>query len=161
MENYPLNFAGKCFAKFGRNTFRWTWREYFLLNIGKHFPPNLAGWWGHDVRDTCDVRRDCACCITGFFDPTHPNADADFLFFFRQEFQIIIAIKCSIARTMHNKLSSQGAGISTAVFSILQLWQMLGKTFSGYQPPKMAVTMDYCPANSTSQVIESLTNNDR
>ncbi|KAM7304201.1 sodium-coupled monocarboxylate transporter 1 [Ixodes scapularis] len=47
-----------------------------------------------------------------------------------------------------------GAGISTTVFSILQLWQMLGKTFSGYQPPKMAVTIDYCPANSTSQECE-------
>ncbi|CAN7992884.1 unnamed protein product [Ixodes hexagonus] len=53
-----------------------------------------------------------------------------------------------------------GAGIATTLFSILQLWQTLGKTFSGFQLPKMSVTMDYCPANDTSQATETMPNHD-
>ncbi|KAH9381971.1 hypothetical protein HPB48_023051 [Haemaphysalis longicornis] len=44
---------------------------------------------------------------------------------------------------------SKGAGISTLIMLILQLVVMWQAIHSGTTPPRMPVTLDYCPVNST------------
>uniref|UniRef100_A0A6B0VCX3 Putative na+iodide/myo-inositol/multivitamin symporter n=1 Tax=Ixodes ricinus TaxID=34613 RepID=A0A6B0VCX3_IXORI len=45
--------------------------------------------------------------------------------------------------------NSKGAVTSTILVLALQLWALIGKFSSGPRPPKMAVTLDSCPANFT------------
>ncbi|XP_077506143.1 sodium-coupled monocarboxylate transporter 1-like [Amblyomma americanum] len=42
-----------------------------------------------------------------------------------------------------------GASIATTLFSCLVIWQAVGKTFSGVRFPKMPVTTERCPLNTT------------
>ncbi|CAN7990162.1 unnamed protein product [Ixodes pacificus] len=46
-------------------------------------------------------------------------------------------------------VNSKGAGVATLLTTTFQLWHMSEKLRLGIRPPRMPVTMDYCPGNIT------------
>ncbi|XP_040077877.3 sodium-coupled monocarboxylate transporter 2 [Ixodes scapularis] len=46
-------------------------------------------------------------------------------------------------------VNSKGAGVATLLTTTFQLWHMSEKLRLGVRPPRMPVTMDYCPGNIT------------
>ncbi|CAN7992861.1 unnamed protein product [Ixodes hexagonus] len=49
-------------------------------------------------------------------------------------------------------INSKGAGIATLLTTIFQLWHINEKIRLGIQPPRMPVTVDYCPGNMTTML---------
>ncbi|XP_037560178.1 sodium-dependent multivitamin transporter-like isoform X1 [Dermacentor silvarum] len=55
--------------------------------------------------------------------------------------------------------NSKGAGAAACLTIAFQVWHMIGRMYSGILPPRMPVTLDYCPDNTTDfDVIDYSTN---
>lgn len=55
--------------------------------------------------------------------------------------------------------NSKGAGAAACLTIAFQVWHMIGRMYSGILPPRMPVTLDYCPDNTTDfNVIDYSTN---
>ncbi|XP_054922355.1 uncharacterized protein [Dermacentor andersoni] len=52
---------------------------------------------------------------------------------------------------------SKGAGVATSVTAAFQLWHMTQVIRIGKTPPRMPVSLDYCPGNHTSDTTSSNT----
>ncbi|XP_049516312.1 sodium-dependent multivitamin transporter-like isoform X2 [Dermacentor silvarum] len=53
----------------------------------------------------------------------------------------------------------RGAGAAACLTIAFQVWHMIGRMYSGILPPRMPVTLDYCPDNTTDfDVIDYSTN---
>lgn len=50
---------------------------------------------------------------------------------------------------------SKGAGVATSVTAAFQLWNITHVIRSGKTPPRMPVSLDYCPGNHTSNTLVS------
>ncbi|KAM7305005.1 putative sodium-dependent multivitamin transporter [Ixodes scapularis] len=46
--------------------------------------------------------------------------------------------------------NAKGTATAALICTVLQMWHSIGKSLSGIEPPRMAVTIDRCPPNTTS-----------
>ncbi|KAL1473531.1 hypothetical protein MTO96_038598 [Rhipicephalus appendiculatus] len=61
--------------------------------------------------------------------------------------------------TLFPFVHSKGAGVATALTAAFQLWHMTHTLRTGRTPPRMPVSLDYCPGNHTPNTISSNTSN--
>uniref|UniRef100_A0A0K8RMF7 Putative na+:iodide/myo-inositol/multivitamin symporter n=1 Tax=Ixodes ricinus TaxID=34613 RepID=A0A0K8RMF7_IXORI len=50
-------------------------------------------------------------------------------------------------------VNAKGAAVSAIFTMALQIWAVAGKLEAGIHPPRMPVTLDYCPQNITTEMI--------